>query len=275
VPGEQKQVDRRDELIVGEPVVGVALGDQHRDQVVGGTLTLGRQQRADVRDQVGLRGGQFVATGCPVDHDVRPPGEGVAVLDGHAEQLRDDRDRERKRQLRHQVVAARPGEFVDQPVGDGSDGGRQRLHGAWREGGLYGAPQPGVVGRVDHQHVVPGRLVDVGWYHRPVADGRQQTVLGQAWIGQGPAYVVVPADEPSGTPVEQRQLSDRPLFPEDRKDIINVRAEEARERLGCRTAHALKLRRGLHGISRSDHRRLQVALSDSPLSAPPLNEARA
>ena len=86
------------------------------------------------------------------DDALRPGLEALAVLQGDPEHLGDDDGRERERELGHQLGAVAAGEAVAEVVGDRLDARRQALHRVRGERAGDERAQPGVVGRVAHQH---------------------------------------------------------------------------------------------------------------------------
>ena len=78
--------------------------------------------------------------------------EQVAVLDGHAEELADDRHRERVAEAGDDVHPAVGADPVEDVVDDPLDARPETLDDLGREGLAHQVPQPGVVGRVHEQH---------------------------------------------------------------------------------------------------------------------------
>ena len=168
----------------------------------------------------------------------------VPVCFRDAEELADHGERQREGEALDQVddnVAARL-EVVKQPVGDRLD--------AWPEGGdprpaecSRGQPaQPGVVGRVDAEHV-PGEggagqsLGD----HRPVAGERGVHVLGQAGVAERGLGLLVPDDQPGAVPVGQRDLVHRTVRLDLREQRVRVVSVVAAPRVQGRVTHPDRL----------------------------------
>jgi hypothetical protein len=132
---------------------------------------------------------------------------------GDAEQLADHGERQREGEARDQVddgVAAAV-QLVEQVVDDRLDPRAQRGDPRAAERGGGQRAQPGVVGRVDAEHV-PGErgagqaLGD----HRAVAGERGVHVLGQPRVVERGPCLGVADDEPGALAVGQRDLVHRP-----------------------------------------------------------------
>ncbi len=163
----------------------------------------------------------------------------VPVWFRDAEQLADHGERQREGEALDQVddgVAARL-EVVQQPLGDRLDAwpkGRD----PWPAECSRGQPaQPGVVGRVDAEHV-PGEggtgqaLGD----HRPVTGECGVHVLGQAGVVESGLRLLVADDQPRAVSVGKRDLVHRAVRLDLREQRVRVVSVVVAPRAECRVA---------------------------------------
>ena len=232
VAGDDQLEDRRQQLLGAEPLVAVAGADQPAHEVVAGAGLLGLDERFEHRDdRVGrllrpcvLGGGR----GGDEQRGESAPQVGPIRL-GHAEQLADDGERQRERERADEVdprVRSGGGDVVEEVVDDGLHARAERLDAARREGGRDEAAQPGVIRRVDAEHVPRegGTWKALG---HDAAAGRQRGVhvLGEPRVVERDPRLLVADHEPGVVPVGQRdrvhraQLADRG---EQREGVVAV-----------------------------------------------------
>ena len=161
VPGDDQLEDRGQHLLPVQRVPLVGGPDQVGDQVLARLDTFAVEQIGQVPDDVrrgGDRAGGWLGCGGGRQQGGEPGAELGPVRLGDAEQLADHGEREREGEPRDQVdhggVAAAV-QLVEQVVDDGLDAGPQRGDPGAAERGRGQPAQPGVVGRVDAEHV-PG-----------------------------------------------------------------------------------------------------------------------
>jgi len=199
VAADEDQERRRRHLVRGERARGL-LGDQIADEV---RVRRGAFGVDDLGDQLFQNVGGFadllaadVVRG--VD-DQRPLVHGFAVALGHAQQVADDRDRERIGELGDKVAAPAGLDGGDQVVGHLLGAFAQVCHPAGTERAGAGATQAGVLGRVDVDHVrrecrpVVQRQPELG---APPLDVARERALEQAGVVERGEGVVVPGDQP-------------------------------------------------------------------------------
>ena len=139
--------------------------------------------------------------------------EGGAVGLGYSEQLADDGERQRERETGDEVdpaVGSLRGDAVEQLVDDGLDPWPQRLDAPRREGARDQPAEPGVIRRIDGEHV-PGE----GGSGKPLGhDARIRCqggvhVLRQPLIVERGASLVVADHEPGIVAVDKRHRVNR------------------------------------------------------------------
>ena len=157
--------------------------DQPAEQVVAGRAAPLGQQLEEVAGELedgvvapgdGLVGQEEVGVE-PGGQGGRPVPEALLVLDGHAEHVADDADRQRVGEAREEVDGAGLEGGVDELVDHLLGAGPERLHHPGGEGLGHQAPQPGVVGRVPEEE--RARLDD-GLGHGVVGRRARSEALG-------------------------------------------------------------------------------------------------
>jgi hypothetical protein len=138
------------------------------------------------------------------------------VLFGDAEQLTDDRERQRERERGHQVdlaIRAHGGDGIEEIVDDRVHPRPQPFDPANRERGRHQATQTGVIRRVDVEHV-PGehRAGKALRHHVRTHRQRGMHVLGEPGIVQRGAGLVIANHQPRVMSVNQLDRVHCPTF---------------------------------------------------------------
>ena len=156
-PATTEERDHARELRFVERVAALLDGDERADQILAALPAPLFEERAQIVDELLHQ----LAEACDVVrrerrcHDrVRPRAEAVAVGGGHAEELGDHGDRERKREFLDETHLAARLDPVDQLVGDLLDAWAQPLDHPRRERLRDEPAQATVVVAVLVQHVV-------------------------------------------------------------------------------------------------------------------------
>jgi hypothetical protein len=241
VSGDDQLEDRGEHLLLAEGVVAVGGGDEVGDHVLAGFGALAAEERGEVVDDRSGRLHRFRRWLRPRrrgEQDAEPPAEVGAVGFRDAEQLADHGERQRERVAGDQVdgpVRAPVGFQVgEQGVDDRPDAGLQRVDAPPVERGHRQPPQPGVVGRVDAEHV-PGQRGTGEAFGDDLAAARQRGVhvLGQARVVQRGLGLLVPHDQPRRVPVSEPGLvhrAGRANLREQRERVVPVEVTPRVER---------------------------------------------
>jgi hypothetical protein len=201
------------------------------DQVLSRVRALAGEQFGQVahdarrsRDCLGRRLGR----GRRGEQRGKPAPQLTLVRFRDAEQLADHRERQRKGEALNQVhdrVAARI-KVVQQPVDDRLNARPQRLD-PWPAECARGQPaQPGMVGRVDAEHVPgEGRAGQAFGDHRAVTGECGVHVLRQVGVAESGLRLLVADDQPGRVPVSKRDLVHRAVglnLCEQRERVVYV-----------------------------------------------------
>jgi len=191
-------------------------------------------------DRIGRHLRPLVLLRCCVRREKRHErlSELVSPSLGHAEQLADDGERQREREARHQVdrrIWTVRLDVVEEIVDHLLDPRLQRFDPAQRERGGDQPAEPGVVGRVDVEHVAREGGPGQAFGDDRTARGQCGLhVLRQPRIVECSARLVVADDQPRIVPVGERDRVDaaaRAYVGEERERIVPVVRAPRRERL--------------------------------------------
>ena len=241
VPGDDQLEDRRQHLLRGERAVAVGGDDEVGHQVLARLGALVVEQRGQVADDRLRRGHRLGRRrpGVRGEQGAEPPAEVGPVRFRDPEQLAHHRERHRERVVRHQVddLVTAGGQVVEQLRHDRAHPVLQPVDPSSAERRRRQPSQPGVVGRVDGEHVPGQRGPGQAFGHHLAAVGQRGVhVLGQPRVVQRRPRLVVTHDQPRRVPVGQAHQvhrAGRAHLGEQRERVVAV---VVTPRAGCRNA---------------------------------------
>jgi hypothetical protein len=245
VSGDDQLEDRGEQLLLRQCTVALRGDDEVGHEIHARLRALAVEQRGEVAGDA-VRGrhgrGRRLRPGVRGEQVGEPAAQIGPVRLRDPEQLADHRERQREREARHQVdrlVRTAGRQRGEQVVHDRPDPGLQCGDSLRGERGHRQPPQPGVVRRVDGEHVAgeggPGQalrddLTAVG--------ERGVHVLGQPRVVQRCLRLVVADHQPGGVPVGEPHLVHRGRRTNLRKQRERVVAVVVTPRVERRMARA-------------------------------------